>query len=64
MPPPNPLTEQDLEAINRGLVAAREAQDLIDMAARAGIEVEEFRVRARDAQERLTRVKQTFFPGV
>ena len=63
MPPPNPLTPEDLDAINTGLERAREAQELIDMAQRAGIDVEEFRVRAREAQERLIRVKQTFFPG-
>lgn len=63
MPPPNPLTEQDLERINTGLAQAREAQELIDMASRAGIDVEEFRVRARDSQEKLLRMKQVFFPG-
>ena len=63
MPPPNPLTEQDLERITVGLDKAREAQELIDMAARAGIDVEEFRIRARESQEKLLRIKSTFFPG-
>lgn len=63
MPPQNPLTEQDLEEINRALETATDAQSLIDQAARAGLDVEEFRARARDARDRLLRIKQTFFPG-
>lgn len=63
MPPPNPLTEGDLEDINKALATAQDAQELIEMAAQAGIDVEAFRQRARDARDRLLRVKQTFFPG-
>lgn len=63
MPPPNPLTEQDFDDINRALDTAKDAQELIEKAAQAGIDVEVFRQRARDARDRLLRVKQTFFPG-
>lgn len=63
MPPPNPLTDQDLDDINKALVTATEAQELIELAAQAGIDVDPFRQRARDARDRLLRVKQTFFPG-
>jgi len=61
--PVNPLTDQDLDDINKAIESAAEAQELIERAAQAGIDVEAFRVRTRDARDRLLRIKQTFFPA-
>ncbi|KKL62509.1 hypothetical protein LCGC14_2184540 [marine sediment metagenome] len=63
MPPQNPLTEQDLEDLNKALDDSRDADSLIQQAQQAGLDVEAFRVRNREARERLGRIKQTFFPG-
>lgn len=63
MPPQNPLTEQDLDEINRALEAAEDAQALIEQATRAGMDVADFSVRTREARDRLLRIKSTFFPG-
>lgn len=63
MPPQNPLTEQDLEDLNKALEDSRDADSLIQQAQQAGLDVEVFRVRNREARERLARIKQTFFPG-
>ena len=59
----NPLTEQDLEDLDKALQDSRDADELIEMSQRAGLDVEAFRVRNREARERLGRIKQTFFPG-
>ena len=59
----NPLTDQDLEDLNKALDDSRDADSLIEQAQRAGLDVEAFRVRNREARERLGRIKQTFFPG-
>ena len=63
MPPQRPLTDQDLDDINTALTDLEEAQALIEQAQRAGIEVEEFRGRGREARDKLLRIKQTFFAG-
>lgn len=59
----NPLTDQDLTDLNKALDDSKDADELIEMAQRAGLDVEAFRGRNREARERLTRIKQTFFPG-
>ena len=63
MPVPNPLTDQDLQDLDRALQDSRDADELIEMAQRAGLDVKVFRDRNREARERLGRIKQTFFPG-
>ena len=63
MPPPNPLTDQDLVDLDKALEDSRDADVLIEQAQRAGLDVEVFRTRNTDARERLTRIKRTFFPG-
>lgn len=63
MPPPNPLTDQDLQDIDKALSDSRDADSLIEKAQQAGLDVEAFRGRNREARERLARIKQTFFPG-
>lgn len=63
MPPPNPLTEQDLKDLDKALADSGDADSLIEQAQLAGFDVEVFRTRNREARERLTRIKRTFFPG-
>ena len=63
MPVPNPLTDQDLIDLDKALQDSRDADELIEMAQRAGMDVEVFRVRNREGREKLARIKQTFFPG-
>ena len=63
MPVPNPLTDQDLVDLDKALQDSRDADELIEQAQRAGLDVEAFRTRNREARERLGRIKQTFFPG-
>lgn len=59
----SPLTEADLEDIDRSLARLKDADSLIDKAAQAGIDVEPFRQRARETRDRLGKIKQSFFPG-
>ena len=59
----NPLTPDDLVSIKKALEDANDAKELIGMAEQAGIDVAVFKVRADEAQQRLLRVKQAFFPG-
>lgn len=63
MATPTPLTEDDLTDINKALVSSEEADALIEMSARAGIDVGEFRERSKVARDKLLRIKSTFFPG-
>lgn len=60
---PQPLTETDLDDINKALVSAEDAQRLIEQASQAGIDVAAFTERTRTARDKLLRIKQTFFPG-
>lgn len=59
----NPLTDTDLEDLNRALQDSSDAEELIELSQRAGMDVTEFRERNREARERLVRIKTTFFPG-
>lgn len=59
----NPLTAQDLTDLKKALDDSRDADELIEMAQRAGLDVKVFQTRNREARERLTRIKTTFFPG-
>ena len=58
-----PLTETDLDDLNRALARLKGADDLIAKAQQAGIDVEPFRQRARETEDRLRKIKQAFFPG-
>lgn len=58
-----PLSEADKEDIDRALARLATADDLIQKAQQAGIDVEPFRVRARETQEALLKIKRAFFPG-
>lgn len=59
----SPLTDADLDDINRQLERLKDANDLIDKAMQAGIDVEPFRVKARETRDRLSKIKTAFFPG-
>ncbi len=58
-----PLTETDLADIDRALARLEDAENLIAKAQQAGIDVDPFRVRARESKDRLLKIKQSFFPG-
>lgn len=59
----SPLTEADLDDINRALVRLEDAASLIDKSQQAGIDVEPFRQRARERRDQLLKIKGAFFPG-
>lgn len=59
----SPLKEGDLQNINEAIKRLDDAQSLIEQATRAGINVEVFKKRQLEARDRLTKVKQAFFPG-
>jgi len=59
----SPLTDQDRDDIDKALKTSAQASELIEKAGQAGLDVEAFRQRNRDARDRLLRIKQTFFPG-
>lgn len=57
------FTEADLQRINQALSQLDEAQQVIDAATQAGIDVTSFSDRAKQNRESLLRIKNTFFPG-
>lgn len=57
------FTEADLQRINQALSQLEEAQQVIDAATQAGIDVTSFSDRAKQNRESLLRIKNTFFPG-
>lgn len=61
--PEQVLSEQDLARINTALGQLDRAEQVIDMATRAGIDVSTFKDRSKDSKEKLLKIKNTFFPG-
>jgi hypothetical protein len=59
----NPLTPADKEQIDEAMKRLDAADSLVERARLAGIDVEPFRQRAREARERLTKIRQAFFAG-
>lgn len=59
----NPLTPQDLETINLNLAQLTDAEEQIRQAEQAGLDVSDFKTRARDQRVQLLKLKQTYFPG-
>lgn len=57
------LTESDLGRINTALGQLQRADEVIDMATRAGIDVKQFADRSKQSKDQLLRIKNTFFPG-
>lgn len=61
--PPSPLTTEDRERIDEAIAQLTEVDQLIDLATRAGIDVEAARTRARTTREQLRKMRQVFFPN-
>lgn len=61
--PPSPLTDADLEEMNRKLADLDAADQIIDKAVRAGIDMAGPIAKSREVREQLLRLKQSFFPG-
>lgn len=59
----DPLTEKDLQQINDNLAQLAVADDSIKRAQQAGLDVEIFKVQAREQRAQLLKLKQTYFPG-
>lgn len=58
-----PLNQRSLSDINKALAALAEAYKQIDAAEQAGIDVAEQKAVHDYYQERLTAIKQTYFPS-
>lgn len=61
--PNNPLTEDHLAQMNNALDAAKRAQDQIDLAKRAGIDVEQHEATLKASVDKIRQVKSVYFPG-
>jgi hypothetical protein len=61
--PTEVLSEQDLARINTALGQLDRANQVIDMATQAGLDVNTFKERAKTSRDQLLRIKNTFFPG-
>lgn len=59
----SPLTDVDLDDINRALARLDDAARLMEKSQQAGIDVEPFKEKAREAKDRLLGIKRAFFPG-
>lgn len=58
-----PLTDADLVELKKNLEELDKADKLIDQALRAGIDVGTQKDRAKEARDKLMRMKQAFWPG-
>ncbi len=56
------LSQQDLANINDGLQAVKNGLYQADMAKRAGIDVAQETIELNDLQQKLTQLKQVYFP--
>ncbi len=56
------LSQQDLANINDGLQAVKNGLYQADMAKRAGLDVEKETTELNDLQQKLTQLKQVYFP--
>lgn len=63
MATPGPLTPDDLAELKKRLEELDEAERLIEQSVRAGIDMSNQQKQARELRDRLTRMKQAFFPG-
>jgi len=59
----NPLDESHFQQIEQGLASASRALAQVELAKRAGIDTGDSESRAREAQAKLLRIKQVYFPG-
>jgi len=59
----HPLTEEHLTRINEGIEKADSALRQVTLAKMAGIEMGAIEQEAKDARDKLLRIKQVYFPG-
>lgn len=60
---PNVLSEDDLQRVQEGIQRAEQAEQIIELAEQAGLDVSQQKERAKRARDQLLRIKNTFFPG-
>lgn len=61
--PGSPLTEEHLNQMNNALDVATRAQQQIDTAKRAGIDVSQLEAQLKDSVDKIRQVKSVYFPG-
>jgi len=61
--PNNPLTPEHLTQLKNALDASKAADNQIDLAKRAGLDVSKLEAINEDAKGKLTLIKQVYFPG-
>lgn len=62
-PEPNPLNAAHLEQINQALATAEAGLKAIDLAKRAGINVDQQEKSLQESISKLKAIKQTYFPN-
>lgn len=60
---PEVLNEDDLTKLQSAIQQAERAEQIAEMAEQAGLDVTQQKARAKEARDRLLRIKNTFFPG-
>lgn len=60
---PQIFGEEDLQRIEQSLAELDAAREVIELGKQAGLPMEQFEERQRDARDKLLRIKNTFFPG-
>lgn len=60
---PQVLDENDLNRIQNALQQSERAEQIIELAQQAGLDVEQQKERNKRARDQLLRIKNTFFPG-
>jgi len=61
--PMSPLTQDHLVQIQNALDVTQIAKNQIEMAKRAGLDVSRQEAQLREAEEKLLRIKNVYFPG-
>lgn len=61
--PQNPFTDDDFDQIEHALAQSQDVEKAIAKATRAGIELPGMLDDVRKSRARLTKIKQTYFPG-
>jgi len=58
-----PLTHADLDEMKSQLTALDKADKVIDQAIRGGLDMTGQKEKARELRQRMTKLRQSFFPG-
>lgn len=61
--PANPLTLEHLSQLRNALDVIQNAKGQLELAKRAGIDVRDQEVQIAQAEDRLIKIKNTYFPG-